>query len=309
MTRALDEVQNSSLISKEDRADLEKFKATLFIYFIKKGKLAMKILHRRLFAIIFAVLLVQSCSLVPLTGRSQLSLVSDADMLSTSFVQYDQFLKENKLSTNSAQTGMVKEVGKRIQNAVTSYFASNNMSQDLNGFAWEFNLIDKAEVNAWCMPGGKVVVYSGILPVTQNEAGLAVVMGHEIAHAVAKHSNERMSQALLAQLGGQTLAVALQEKPQETQDIWMTVFGVGVQVGAMLPYSRLQESEADHLGLIFMAMAGFNPNSSVEFWQRMAQKSGANPPEFLSTHPSDNNRISKIKSEIPEAMQYYQKTQ
>jgi predicted Zn-dependent protease len=269
----------------------------------------MKMLQSRLFAFMFIVLLIQSCSLVPLTGRSQLSLVSDADMLSTSFVQYDQFLKENKLSNNPVQTVMVKKIGKRIQNAVTTYFARNNMSQDLNGFAWEFNLVQNAEVNAWCMPGGKVVVYSGILPVTQNEAGLAVVMGHEIAHAVAKHSNERMSQGLLAQLGGQTLAAALQEKPQETQDLWMTVFGVGVQVGAMLPYSRLQESEADHMGLIFMAMAGYDPNSSVEFWQRMAKNSGANPPEFLSTHPSDENRISKIKSEIPEAMKYYQQTQ
>ena len=196
---------------------------------------------------------------MPLTGRRQLSLVSDADMLSTSFVQYDQFMKENKLSSNAAQTNMVKGVGRRIQNAVTTYFARNNLSQDLNGFAWEFNLIENKEVNAWCMPGGKVVVYSGILPVTQNETGLAVVMGHEIAHAVAKHSNERMSQALVAQLGGQTLAEALQQKPQQTQQIWMSLFGVGVQVGAVLPYNRLQESEADHLGLIFMAMAGYDP--------------------------------------------------
>jgi predicted Zn-dependent protease len=260
-----------------------------------------------LFALLTAALVFQSCSMVPLTGRRQLSLVSDADMLSTSFVQYDQFLKENKLSSNTAQTNMVKEVGRRIQNAVTAYFDQNNLSQGLNGFAWEFNLIESKEVNAWCMPGGKVVVYSGILPVTQNETGLAVVMGHEIAHAVAKHSNERMSQALLAQLGGQTLAVALQQKPKQTQEIWMSLFGVGVQVGAMLPYSRLQEGEADHLGLIFMAMAGYDPNGAVEFWQRMSQNAGAKPPEFLSTHPSDENRIRKIKSEIPEAMKYYRK--
>ena len=177
----------------------------------------MKKLQTGLFTLLIAALLLQFCSLVPLTGRRQLSLVSDADMLSTSFVQYDQFLNENKLSTNTAQTNMVKGVGRRIQNAVATYFAQNNLSQDLNGFAWEFNLIESKEVNAWCMPGGKVVVYSGILPVTQNETGLAVVMGHEIAHAVAKHSNERMSQALLAQLGGQTLAVALQQKPEQTQ--------------------------------------------------------------------------------------------
>jgi len=267
----------------------------------------MKKLQTGLFALLITALLFQFCSLVPLTGRRQLSLVSDADMLTASFTQYDQFLKENKLSTNTAETNMVRGVGRRIQNAVITYFAQNNLSQDLNGFAWEFNLIESEEVNAWCMPGGKVVVYSGILPVTQNETGLAVVMGHEIAHAAAKHSNERMSQALLAQLGGQTLALALQQQPQQTQQIWMSLFGVGVQVGAILPYSRIQESEADHLGLIFMAMAGYNPNGAIDFWQRMSQNAGGSPPEFLSTHPSDENRIRKIQSEIPEAMKYYKK--
>ena len=270
-------------------------------------KYAMKKLQYGLFAPLIATLLFQSCSLVPLTGRHQLSLVSDADMLSTSYVQYNQFLKENKLSMNTTQTNVVKGVGKRIQNAVETYFSQNDMSQELNGFAWEYNLIESEEVNAWCMPGGKVVVYSGILPVAQNENGLAVVMGHEIAHAVAKHSNERMSQALIAQLGGQTLAAALQQQPQKTQEIWMSAFGVGVQLGTVLPYSRLQESEADHLGLIFMAMAGYDPNSAIEFWQRMSQNTGAKPPEFLSTHPSDENRIKEIKSEIPEAMKYYHK--
>jgi len=267
----------------------------------------MKKLQNGSFALLVVALLLQACSLVPLTGRRQLSLVSDADMFATSLVQYDKFLQENKLNTNTAETNLVRRVGNRIKSAVTVYFAQNNLSQELNGFAWEFNLVESEEVNAWCMPGGKVVVYSGILPITQNETGLAVVMAHEIAHAVAKHSNERMSQALLAQLGGLTLSAALQEKPQQTQDIWMTVFGVGVQIGAVLPYSRLQESEADHLGLIFMAMAGYDPNASIVFWQRMSQKAGAKPPEFLSTHPSDKNRIKKIKSQIPEAMKYYRK--
>ena len=265
----------------------------------------MKMLKTRLFVLIVAAVLLLSCSLVPLTGRRQLSLVSDTDMLSTSFVQYDQFMKENKLSSNTAQTNTVKGVGRRIQNAVTTYFAQNGMSRDLNGFAWEFNLIDSKEVNAWCMPGGKVMVYSGILPATQNEAGLAVVLGHEIAHAVAKHSNERMSQELIAQLGGQALAQALQQKPQQTQQIWMSLFGAGVSLGAVLPYNRLQESEADHLGLIFMALAGYDPNAAIGFWERMSQNSGANPPEFLSTHPSDQKRIQKMKSLVPEAMKYY----
>ena len=201
---------------------------------------------------------------------------------------------------------MVKNVS-RVQNAVATYFAQNNMS----GTRWirvEFNLIESKEVNAWCMPGGKVVVYSGLLPVTQNETGLAVVMGHEIAHyAVAKHSNERMSQALLAQLGGQTLSAALQNKSEQTQQIWMSLFGVGAQVGALLPYGRLQENEADRLGLIFMAMAGYDPNAAIPFWQRMSQQSGGKPPEFLSTHPSDATRMQKIKAAMPEAMKYYKK--
>jgi predicted Zn-dependent protease len=267
----------------------------------------MKKLQTGFFTLLITALLFQSCSLVPLTGRRQLSLVSDADMLSMSFAQYDQFMKENRLSTNTAQSNMVNQVGRRIQNAVAAYFARNNLSQNLKGFAWEFNLIENKEANAWCMPGGKVVVYSGILPNTQNEAGLAVVIAHEIAHAVAKHSNERMSQALVAQLGGQVLSQAIQQKPQQTQQIWMSLFGVGVQLGAVLPYNRLQEGEADHLGLIFMAMAGYDPNASIEFWQRMSKTGGAKPPEFLSTHPTDENRIQKIKAEIPEAMKYYKR--
>jgi len=168
--------------------------------------------------------------------------------------------------------------------------------------------VEDKEVNAWCMPGGKVVVYSGILPVTQGEAGLAVVMAHEIAHAVAEHGNERMSQGLLAQFGGMALSEALSARPEATQNLWMTAYGVGAQYGAMLPYSRLQENEADHLGLIFMAMAGYDPNEAVTLWQRMAtQKGGTAPPEFLSTHPSDAARIENIRRLIPEAMRYYKK--
>jgi predicted Zn-dependent protease len=267
----------------------------------------MKKLQSGSFVLLMAVLLFQACSLVPLTGRRQLSLVSDADMLSMSFGQYDQFLKENRMSSSTAQTNEVKHVGRNIQNAVTTYFSRNNISQSLNGFAWEFNLIESKEVNAWCMPGGKVVVYSGILPFTQNETGLAVVMGHEIAHAVAKHSNERMSQALVSQLGGQMLAEAIKQKPQQTQQIWMSLFGVGVQLGAVLPYNRLQEGEADRLGLIFMAMAGYDPHAAIGFWQRMSQNAGAKPPEFLSTHPSDKKRMAKIIAAMPEAIKYYKK--
>ncbi len=267
----------------------------------------MKKLKGELFVILLVALLFIACSLVPLTGRRQLSLVSDTEMLSMSFAQYDQFQKENRMSSNTADTNEVQHVGRNIQNAVATYFARNNMSQGLNGYAWEFNLVENKEANAWCMPGGKVMVYSGILPLAQNEAGLAVVMGHEIAHAVAKHSNERMSQALIANMGGQMLAQAIKQKPQQTQQIWMGLFGVGVQLGAVLPYNRLQESEADRLGLIFMAMAGYDPHTAIGFWQRMSQNAGAKPPVFLSTHPSDANRLKKIKAEIPEAMKYYKK--
>jgi predicted Zn-dependent protease len=267
----------------------------------------MKKIQASLIFIMITVFLLAACSLVPLTGRRQLSLVSDTEMLSMSYAQYDQFQKENRMSASAGATNEVKRVGRNIQKAVTTYFARNKMSQELDGYAWEFNLVENKEANAWCMPGGKVMVYSGILPLAQNEAGLAVVMGHEIAHAVAKHSNERMSQALVANLGGQMLAQAIKQKPQQTQQIWMGLFGVGVQVGAVLPYNRLQEGEADRLGLIFMAMAGYDPHTAIAFWQRMSQKGGARPPEFLSTHPSDKKRMAKIIAAMPEAMKYYRK--
>lgn len=247
-----------------------------------------------------------SCSTVPVTGRRQLSLIPASTMLSMSYQQYDEFLESNKLSTNQEQTQMVKRVGERIQRAVERYFAENNMSNRLKGYEWEFNLVESKEVNAWCMPGGKVVVYTGILPVTQTEEGLAVVMGHEVAHAIAEHGTERMSQVLLAEMGGLALEQALESKPARTRQLWMTAFGVGLQFGALLPYSRLHESEADHLGLIFMAMAGYDPNEAVTFWQRMAaEKGGKSPPEFMSTHPSDETRIRQIKEKLPEAMRYY----
>jgi predicted Zn-dependent protease len=227
-------------------------------------------------------------------------------MLSMSLTQYDTFLKEHKLSTDRAQTDMVRRVGGKVQNAVERYFASQGMSSRLASYKWEFNLIEDKEVNAWCMPGGKVVVYTGILPVAQGETGLAVVLGHEIAHAIAEHGNERMSQGLLAQFGGMALAEALAAKPAATQQLWMAVYGVGAQYGAILPYGRLQENEADHLGLIFMAMAGYDPREAVTFWQRMAAQKGGNaPPEFLSTHPADATRIENIKKLLPEAMRYY----
>jgi len=255
--------------------------------------------------IVIAALLI-SCSTVPITGRKQLNIIPSGEMLSMSFQQYDQFLSENQLSKDAEQTATVKRVGTRIQSAVERYFREQGMSSRLDGYQWDFNLIDSEEVNAWCMPGGKVVFYTGILPICQDEKGIAVVMGHEVAHAVAEHGGERMSHGLVAQMGGMALAAALEEQPEKTQQLWMTAFGLGAQVGVLLPYSRLQEGEADHLGLIFMAMAGYDPATAVSFWQRMAAaKQGAAPPEFVSTHPSDETRIRKIKEILPDARKYY----
>lgn len=247
-----------------------------------------------------------TCSTVPLTGRSQLNMIPNNEMLAMSYQQYDQFLSEYPPSKDKNNTEMVQRVGIKIQHAVEQYMAQNNLSDHLKGYAWEFNLVDDKQVNAWCMPGGKVVVYTGILPITQDEKGLAVVLGHEIAHAIAEHGNERMSQQLLQQVGAVGLMVAMKDEPAQTQSIWMSVYGVGTQVGVMLPYSRTHESEADHMGLIFMAMAGYDPHTAPEFWQRMsANKNGEAPPELFSTHPSDATRITNLNKWIPEAMKYY----
>lgn len=253
-------------------------------------------------------LLVHSCQTVPITGREQLSLVSSAQIRAMSLDAYRDFLSKNEVIRGTPEADQVNRVGIRIKSAVETYFAERNMSAQLSGYAWEFNLIKDPSVNAWAMPGAKVAVYTGILPVTRGDQGLAVVMGHEIAHVVANHGNERMSQALLAQMGGMALSVALSEQPAQTQKIFAAAFGLGTQVGILLPYSRLQESEADHLGLIFMAMAGYDPRGAVEFWQRMAaEKGGGSPPEFLSTHPTSSTRIENIKSLLPEAMKYYRR--
>ena len=268
----------------------------------------MKQIKNIISIIIVATLVFSSCNTVPLTGRSQLNMIPSSEMLSMSFQQYDQFLTENNTSQNQDNTAMVKRVGQKIQVAVEQYLQQNGHQSLLKGYDWEFNLVDNDQVNAWCMPGGKVVIYTGILPITKDETGLAVVMGHEIAHAIAEHGNERMSQQLLQQAGAVGLTVALQEKPEQTQMIWSTVYGYGSQFAVMLPYSRLHESEADHLGLIFMAMAGYNPNEAPSFWGRMSEVGGAKPPELLSTHPSDETRINNLNKWMPEAMGYYNGT-
>lgn len=260
------------------------------------------------FALVLSgLLLIVACATVPLTGRSQLNLIPADEILATSFQQYDQFLAENPRSDDAQDAALVKKVGNNIKGAVERYFQQEGESDRLAGYAWEFNLVKSDEVNAWCMPGGKVVFYEGILPICQDEKGIAVVMGHEVAHAIAEHGNERMSQGLLTQMGGMALQAALASKPAETQQLFMTAFGVGAQVGVLLPFSRQQETEADRLGLIFMAMAGYDPNVAVGFWQRMAAQGGGAPPEFLSTHPADDTRVRNLQGFMPEAMGYYKK--
>jgi predicted Zn-dependent protease len=257
-------------------------------------------------SLVLVAALLAGCMLNMLTGRNQLSLVNESEMQLMAVSQYNKFLTENKvLSSHNRDAAMVDRVGARISNAITKYYNDQGKNAILEGYNWEFNTVDSKEVNAWCMPGGKVVVYTGLLPVTQTETALAIVVGHEIAHAIAKHGSERMSQAMMQQMGGMALQVALAQKPQETQDLYMMSYGIGSQLGAMLPWSRQQETEADQYGLIFAAMAGYNPQAAIPFWERMASAGGANPPEFLSTHPSDESRIRKLKQFMPEAMKYY----
>ncbi len=257
--------------------------------------------------ILALVVFITACSTVAVTNRKQLKLIPNSTMFATSFQQYDGFLKEHKVITGTTHASQVKNVGAKIKKAVEKYFADKGMSSTLKGYNWEFNLVDDKQVNAWCMPGGKVVFYTGIMPICQNEEGIAVVMGHEIAHAIADHGNERMSQQMLANGFGIALDQYMKEKPEKTKAMWMTAFGVGTQVGVMLPFSRKHESEADQMGLVFMAMAGYNPEKAVEFWTRMSKMGGQKPPEILSTHPSDETRIARIKEHLPEAMKYYRK--
>lgn len=265
-------------------------------------------MKRSILLILSLLMVATACKKVPITGRRQMKLLPNSTLNGMAVSEYKTFLQSNAVSNDARNTAMVKRVGEKIQMAVETYFAAKKQSKYLEGYRWQFNLVDDAAVNAWCMPGGKVVVYTGLLPVAANEDGLAVVMGHEIAHAIANHGNERMSQSLLAQGGGMALSAFLQTKPQAAHDMFMKAYGVGAQVGALLPFSRLQESEADELGLIFMAIAGYNPEEAVPFWGRMAKASGGGaPPEFLSTHPSSSTRIAKLKQVIPKAKLYAKK--
>lgn len=264
----------------------------------------------RLIAVLLTAIMFASCGTtgtVPITGRKQKLLVTDEQVLSLSNEQYTDYMKTAKPSTNATNTAMVKRVGQRLATAVETYLKNNGLADETRYYSWEFNLVQEQQINAFCMPGGKIVVYEGILPVTQNESSLAIVLGHEIAHAVAKHSAERISNSLRQQYGGQILGAVLQGAGVSTnwQEIGSAAFGLGSKIGGAA-YSRNQESEADHLGLIFAAMAGYDPQVAVSFWQRMASASGGGSASIFSDHPADATRIKNIQGWLPEAMKYYQ---
>lgn len=246
-----------------------------------------------------------ACTKVPISDRKQVNLLPESEMINMSLAAYGDFLNQSSvLNESDSRSQMVSRIGEKIAKSVETFLADHGQSKRVEGFQWEFKVVDDPTVNAWCMPGGKVVVYTGILPVTQDETSLAVVMGHEIAHAVARHGNERMSQQLLLEAGGMTLGAVMSEKPQVARDLFMLSYGVGSTLG-ILAYSRTHETEADKLGLVFMAMSGYDPQASIGFWERMSAQGGQAPPELLSTHPSDETRIQTLKEFMPEALKYY----
>ena len=265
-------------------------------------------IKRNIFVFLCFSLFVIACTRNAITGRNQLSLVSESVLQQEAVTQYKSFLSQNKVvsSTANKDAEMVKRVGSRIATAITKYYKEKGLASELNGYNWEFNLVDNKEVNAWCMPGGKVVVYTGLLPVTQNEAALAIVLGHEITHAVAHHGQERMSQELLAQ-GVNVAGNIFTQGNSKTNNIFNAVFAPSAQIGVLLPNSRNQEYEADHLGLIFAAMSGYNPREAVPFWKRMAslKEGAAATPEILSSHPLDSKRIDRLNGYMNEALKYY----
>lgn len=256
-------------------------------------------MKKYLFLCVAVVGLLSGCSSVPITGRHQLNLVSDADVLSSSLTEYKSYMSKATVSGNKTESATVTRVGQRIANATETYLKNNGMSAEIKNFSWEFNLVDNKELNAFCMPGGKIVVYTGLMSIISSDDELAVVLGHEVAHAVAKHSNERMSQQVVAQYGSNILGAALANKSAAVQSVAGQVFGLGAQYGVMLPFSRKQESEADYMGLVLMTIAGYNPDVAVGFWQKMSSSGGQSVPEIMSSHPSDATRIANIKKELP----------
>ena len=246
-----------------------------------------------------------SCGSVPVTGRHQLLLVSDQEVLASSLTQYNEYMKSAPRSTQKTQSAMVTRVGQQIATATERYLKENGLEAELKNFEWEFTLVKDEQINAFCMPGGKIVVYEGLMKVVGSDDELAVVIGHEVAHAVAKHSNERMSQQILAQYGAQILNQSLSQKSSAVRQIATSVYGLGAQYGVMLPYSRKHELEADYMGLIFMRMAGYKPDVAITFWQKMSAGSSSKTPALLSTHPTDAQRIAEIQKALPQIKAKY----
>tara|TARA_R110000787_G_scaffold88545_3_gene187899 strand:- start:6826 stop:7638 length:813 start_codon:yes stop_codon:yes gene_type:complete len=257
---------------------------------------------KKIISLIVVVILFVECTTVPITERKQFNIVSDDQVLPASFTQYKGFLKENKLSSDRQKTEQIKEIGQNISEAVDRFMKNNNMQKEADSYQWEFNLVQDKTINAWCLPGGKVVFYTGILPICKNEDGIAAVMGHEVAHAFAKHGQERMSQGQLQAIGGIAVALGTSGKDEDTQKIWSMAYGAGTGVG-MLAFSRQHETEADKLGLVFMIMAGYNGIEAAEVWVRMSENSGGKKgqPQILSTHPSNEDRIKNLRAYLPEA--------
>jgi predicted Zn-dependent protease len=257
-------------------------------------------------SIFLLLIITASCAIVPFTGRKQFIAIPASQMISLSADSYSQVLKDNTLSQNQDYVSRVRQVGGRLTAAVEKYMKDNGMESNLEGYSWQYNVLVSKELNAWCMPGGQIAFYEGIMPICQDDNGIAVVMGHEIAHAIAQHGNERMSQQLAVQMGGVALSDALKTQKETTQQLALLAFGVGTQLGMELPFSRTHESEADELGLYFMAMAGYDPRTASAFWERMNAIGATSTPEFLSTHPAPATRIRDINRHMTKALEYYQ---
>lgn len=252
--------------------------------------------------VVFVVFLIFSCAKNPFTGEKTMAFVPNSQIFPSAFQQYDQFLSENKVVKGTKDSKRIETIGMKIKTAAERWLTANNNAGYLDGYAWEYNLVESKELNAWCMPGGKIVFYTGILPVCKDDAGIAAVMGHEVAHALANHGQQRMSAGLLQQLGAVGTQVAVGNKDPKTQAMIMQAYGVGSQVGGMLPFSRKHESEADMIGLTLMAIAGYHPENAVKVWERMsALNTGQAPPEILSTHPSNETRIKELTALLPQA--------
>ncbi|WP_353777612.1 M48 family metalloprotease [Winogradskyella sp. 3972H.M.0a.05] len=249
---------------------------------------------------IFTVVLFFSCATNPFTGKKTLAFVPNSTLFPTAFSQYSQFLSENKVVTGTKDADMIKRVGQRIAVAAERWLNANGQQGYLKDYKWEYNLVDDKTVNAWCMPGGKIVFYTGILPIAQNETGVAAIMGHEVAHALANHGQQRMSAAYIQ--AGIGIAGNVLIKDDQTRNIFNQSYGIGSNVGFMLPFSRSHETESDRIGLRLMALAGYNPDEAAELWKRMKANSGGQaPPQFLSTHPSNDTRIANLTKWAPEA--------